>query len=200
MDLRVLNALRERTADLHAGLEAVIPVAHPAFSRDAYPDLLARFYGVYAPLEAGLWSRPEWVAAGLDPGARRKTPLLAADLAVFGRDTAGLPLCAMAPPATFAAALGVAYVVEGATLGGKSVSALLAKRFGLTAENGGRFFHGYGEDRAARWRAFHAVLNAALASPGPLHEAREAAAATFACMIAWFAPFALSPAGAPPRR
>jgi heme oxygenase len=54
--------------------------------------------------------------------------------------------------------LGCLYVIEGATLGGRSITQHLQTRFGLTPQSGGAFFDGYGAHTGSRWKAFCTML------------------------------------------
>ena len=175
-----MRALRRHTAQHHERLDARLDIGARLVSLDAYRDLLERLHGFYDPLEERLAPWAETVP-GLEFRARRKTPLLVADLHAL----AGHPgPVASALPAvdTPARALGVIYVLEGATLGGKLIARDARQRLGVTPETGAAFFAAYGSAAAARWRAFGTVVEAAHPDPG---EACAAAAGCFERMEAW---------------
>ncbi len=104
-------------------------------------------------------------------GIRPKAPLLALDIEALGGDALTLPVARRLPPtSTTEEALGVLYVLEGATRGG-AVIAHMARGLDVSRE----FFGAYD---SARWREFTAFVD--------LHGADSAAAvATFETMEAW---------------
>lgn len=157
----VLDLIRAETAALHERLEARLDI----LSRLADPTLrrrvMARFWGLYAGVEDAL---AHWLGGvdGLDYEARRKTRVLAGDLAALGvnpDDATRMAAPALSSPAE---ALGFQYVLEGSTLGGKVIRRDAEAR-GLTLE-GLSFFDVYGAQTGARWRDFRAVLERACAA------------------------------------
>lgn len=183
----ILRHLRERTREQHEQVEARLPLLRDDVSADAYRDLLVRFHGFYAPLEARLCAVAELAAAGADPAGRRKAPLLARDLAALGVD-AGAPCTDLPDVSTPARAWGAMYVLEGATLGGQLIRRHLAGVLDLSPENGGAFFAAYGDRVGPMWKAFGAALTAwADAHPAAEDEVVAGAADTFARLDAWLA-------------
>ena len=136
-----LQALRDATRDRHAALDRSLLFVRT----DEVEPLIAylgAMLGILEPTEAWLWSKPE--LAGLQPEKRaQKAEWIRQDLIRLGRvdDFPRAPT----QPAPYPAALGVAYVLEGSTLGGR----VLGRREPL---RGLRFFEGYGETTASFWR------------------------------------------------
>jgi heme oxygenase len=127
----------------------------------SYGRYLQRVHALYAALEPRLWSACAELV--LDHALRVKESWLRADLTDLGCDRiapSSLPLPSLASPLH---ALGAAYVVEGATLGGPVLLARLRTAGVLDPEHpgGARFLSGYGARNAAMWRAFRAALQAA---------------------------------------
>lgn len=153
-------------------------------SREAYRDTLAAMLGFYEPLERLLEAQPGFEARGFDLLDRAKRGWLEQDLRALGLDEgaiADLPRCADLPPVDgFGAALGVAYVLEGATLGGRMITSKLAGPLALTPETGMRFYASYGREVGPRWVAFLDFLERE--GDGA---AAEAASQTFACLQTW---------------
>jgi heme oxygenase len=136
-------------------------------SRDAYRELLERFYGFYRPLEARL--------APFGVQVTPKLPYLTADLAELGGDPRKLPLARRLPAVdSLPQALGVHYVLEGATLGGAVIAKLARRELGVSAA----FFGAYGTEVGSRWRAFGEYVERHGAESG-------AAVACFEDMEAW---------------
>jgi heme oxygenase len=74
---------------------------------------------------------------------------------------ANLPLCGDLPDVSHvSSAFGCLYVIEGSTLGGQIISRHLRARLNVTPQAGGLFFHGYGEETGAMWKAFCSTLGA----------------------------------------
>jgi heme oxygenase len=87
--------------------------------------------------------------AGLDFAARCRTPL-------FGAAAVGAPMMDHPVLGSRSEALGLLYVMEGSTLGGRMIVRSLAER-GVDV-TGLRFLDPYGAETGARWRGFLAVL------------------------------------------
>ncbi len=183
-----LTALRERTRDLHAGLEARLQLAMPGAGRSQYAAHVAAMWGWMQPIEARLWTRDCW-PAGIEPAARNgKCAWLQQDMQAASEDgflTAGtVRRCVRAEDfSTSAARFGWAYVIEGSMLGG----AVLHRRLGARlAPWPMRYLQGYGRDAGARWRAFLDTLERELDTPAQREAAAVAAATAFASIDAWF--------------
>ena len=153
-----------------------------------YRRLLERYFAFYAPVEAQLAGvlcpAP---LDGLNFEARRKLPLLRADLASLGGPSADtLPVCDALPPLdTPAQAMGCMYVLEGATLGGMVIGRHVQRTLGLTPHSGARFFHGNGARTAEVWRAFRAVLAGFATSPATADAVVKSANDTFKSLRYW---------------
>lgn len=131
-------------------------------------------------MEAGLerWS--------YDPKARRKCGWLEADLAAMGGVTvpADRAECGSLPRMdTASRAFGCAYVLEGATLGGRHISRMLEQS--QAPADARRFFGSYGRETAEKWASFCAALENFAAAEGCAEEMMEAAEETFSALTAW---------------
>ena len=127
---------------------------------EKYTRLLRSFFGFYRPLEDRLFALNDWAAHGLALPGRRKTPWLVSDLHVLGlslEEIQALPSCAKLPTiSNHAQGFGCLYVLEGATLGGRQITALLQSSPVSTSAR--RFFNSYGSETGARWREFLVCL------------------------------------------
>lgn len=179
--------LRAETRDLHAEVERTLSFLTPEVRRTDYRSFLECWHGFHRVLEPRLdaWHRREEL---LDWPPRRKLGLLEADLRTLGADSGelgGLPACPGVPQVDgTAAALGVLYVVEGATLGG----AVLRRRLtsGCVPHAAVRFLSSNGDDIGGRWR----TLQAATASwvgdhPGQADRLVATARGTFEVLVRW---------------
>lgn len=182
----LLQALRTETAELHVALEKRLPFFVQHLDLDLYRRLMVAYYGFYQPLERRLHAL---ALTGLDQPLRIKLPVLRADLIALGLDDAaieGLPLCRELPAIdSRAAALGVSYVLEGATLGGQILRRRMAEQLGLDANSGAAFLNVYGELTGRRWKDFLDYLGDRNLGDDQMLEARRAAKMTFICFERW---------------
>ncbi|WP_434570265.1 biliverdin-producing heme oxygenase [Pseudomonas sp. Z3-8] len=184
----LIQALRTETAELHVALEKRLPFFSERLDLDLYRRLMAAYYGFYQPLEQRLQVLA-LIPSGLDQSLRIKLPVLRADLTALGMDAAAieaLPVCQQLPQIdSRAAALGVSYVLEGATLGGQILRRRVAEQLGLDASSGAAFLNVYGELTGCRWKDFLQYLDDRnLGEPQTL-EVTRAAKATFTHFEHW---------------
>lgn len=186
--MSAIAELRTATWPSHQRLEKRIGFKARLETVSAYRAHVKRMWGFYVAIEPGLMSGNlrEWLP---DCDDRRKLPLLERDLAALGAESpclALLPRCQSVPATDDAAsAFGCAYVLEGATLGGRSLLPLVETRLGLNAESGAAFLGSYGEAVEARWRAFGEALDRCCSAAGHRVRAAEAARATFSALEHW---------------
>lgn len=188
---RARAALREATAAAHGRLHRLPPfraLAEGRLDRAGYGALLGRLLGFHAAMERALEAGPSLAPYGIELAARRRAPLLRADLAWLGCPAPAAE-AALAPFASAAAAMGALYVVEGSTLGGRQLARALD---GLLppGEAGRRFLLGHGAAQAPMWRECCAAIERCGAEPGGLAGMIGGALAAFAAFEAWFAPAA----------
>jgi heme oxygenase len=159
----ILKRLKEATGVAHAALEDKLPLMSLDLSLEDYRHFVGRFFGFFAPLETQLMALPHWQELAFDYAPRQKTPRLAKDLLALGStatDLAAMPRCTDLPDCTRPEQLlGCLYVIEGATLGGRSITRHLQTRLGLTHESGVAFFDGYGALTGSHWKAFCTMLS-----------------------------------------
>lgn len=155
------TALREATADVHAAIEALALMRRLTSEVVAvadYQQYLCAMAEVYAPLESALY-------AGLEPrlrariGVEPKLPALLADLREQGIEWTPRPQVSETLAArSLDALVGGLYVLEGATLGGRTIARQLRRRLGA-ALGEASFLDFHGENTAPAWRAFCAALD-----------------------------------------
>ena len=142
----------------------------PELTREAYRQHLAALLRFHAALEPALAACPsltDWVP---DLDARRKTPALRTDLLRLGAERAEVERAEVesAPGrepspvqlAGVADGLGVLYVTEGATLGGRFLARRLEDHLGVDAASGAAHFLSYGDERGPMWRRYRAAVDA----------------------------------------
>lgn len=144
--------LRAATQDHHSRLEDRLDILTRVETRAGRRELVEGFTGLHADAEAAL---SPWLAGleDLDFDARRRSTALARDLAVVGGRR---PPAAPFTVRSVGEALGVMYVLEGATLGGRVIQKQVRARGGDM--RGLSFLDPYGEAVGERWRSFLSVL------------------------------------------
>src|SRR5262245_32466583 len=143
----ILAKLKEATREQHENLEGTVNVMDQMFSAEDYKKLLCKFYRFYSAIEPQI-DKLDLASAGYDFNERRKLPKLEQDLRALGAwdEAQGLAKWEGLPElGNNAAGFGSLYVMEGATLGGQIINRHLKQHLGISPDNGGAFFNGYGE-------------------------------------------------------
>jgi heme oxygenase len=169
------DALRRSTAAAHRALEATTlmrAVVSGVPDRDVYVAYLTSHWRVHVGLEtllAGVLPA-RWTRGRLD-----KSAWLRADLRAMRQPVPQAPVLDV-PAGSIAQALGVMYVLEGATLGLSIVTRRLPASH-PALDGAGRFMAAYGQDTGSRWSAFQRML--ATVPPEEWSSSCVAARATF---------------------
>lgn len=179
--------LREGTRAQHIALERFLDLSAPGSTRRDYVRYLELTYGYYAAAHALVLSSrivgERWPRPALAPKLER----LRDDLRHCRVEPDALP-CAGAdllPLPSPQALTGMAYVLEGAALGGLVLFKLLAQPMGYGQDRGASFLFGEGPETARRWSALKQALDGL-----PFVDAQayvDGARATFGGIHAWFA-------------
>ena len=193
------DELRASTAPLHRQAEAALAMMDASMSLETYRSRLLMLHSFYRDVEPTIVSHAGWAELGIDMRERRKLPLLASDLAFVeerlrrgeadtAREATGAPITTeLDSPihwlASFPAALGAAYVLEGSTLGGAILYRHLSRVLDLGEGPGARFFHCYGEETGTRWKQFVDALNRAPLDAEGMRCAVAGAVGTFGLLI-----------------
>jgi heme oxygenase len=181
-----MTALKDGTADLHAEAETHVHILDSDADEAAYAQYLARMYGFHAPIEVAFARHAGLEAAGFAAVQRAKRSMLAADLAELLIDARTLPACDELPElGDVMRATGVAYVIEGSTLGGKFILSRMRPHLPTVMNRATRFLAGYGEQTGARWRQFCALGERVLFDDGAIDAALNGARDTFRSLITW---------------
>ncbi|RBP41411.1 heme oxygenase [Roseimicrobium gellanilyticum] len=150
--------------------------------------MLEVFYGFYAPMEELLSHGHGWELQGIQFDQRRKADWLKQDLQALGlgiEQINDLPTCEDLPVVQENdPAFGSFYVLEGSTLGGRHISAMLQGR--PISEGARKFFRGYGEETGSMWKQFCNALERH-AERGDHDRIIHGANATFRSLQRWIA-------------
>jgi heme oxygenase len=183
-----LRRLKIETAGLHALAEQYVRILDESATVADYHRYLVAMHGYHAPLEHRLGAHAALVAAGFEAPLRSKRALLERDLASLGDPRTSWPVCPRLPETgPLARAVGVAYVLEGSTLGGRYILAKLPPALAGLRGRSTSFLEGYGAATGARWRGFGEVVERAIASRAHEDEAVAGACETFARLVDWLA-------------
>ncbi len=140
--------MRRATAGIHQRLEQELDAVAQFADPLRRSGLVCRYAAFHIPADDALGAQLDGVAS-LDFSNRSRTPLLA-------KFTGEHPLPDFPAPADRAEALGMLYVLEGSTLGGRFILRALAER--NVADPDLAFLDPYGSETGARWRDFLDVL------------------------------------------
>ena len=180
--------LRSTSWPHHQRLEKRLDVKQRFSDRAAYRLHLEHMWGFCAVLEERV-APPLTATLLADFPLRHKRPLLERDLEFLGLSPQAierLPRCESLPSCPDAAsAFGCLYVLEGATLGGRTLAPLVLDRIGMTDREGASFLASYGEDTSRMWQSFILALEAACNEPQGQARAAAAASATFVALEEW---------------
>jgi heme oxygenase len=187
------DQLRLGTTRLHKQAEELLALPGAIRDRHDYGSWLARFYGLYEPLEHGLTAFSEWGTFGIPLPTPSHSALLARDIMTLGADPDKIPRAAFAilpELPTFAHALGALYVLEGATLGGKIILRDLRVRIGDPIDQASLFFGGRRDAAGPMWLCFRTALDGfGRAQPQSRDDVVAGAVSCFQAILSWFAPF-----------
>lgn len=151
--------LKEATRHLHARTEKAFDLKHRISTIDGYRDSLVGLYRLHTASCQALLDL-DWREVPVDLArCQQRLDWLRTDLAYYLFEVAEI---APPPPLTLAdeaEGLGCLYVIEGSMLGGEYISRAIQKRLGVTEENGGRFFTGFGDGTDAAWWTFVTTLD-----------------------------------------
>lgn len=201
--MSLMAQLKRETAEVHARTESHLRFLAADFTLAEYRETLLRFLGFYRPCEAALTNATSGSTFEHFVRERLKTPAISQDLALLGfteAEVAATPDSGNLPRLdTPASALGMMYVLEGATLGGAIVARHLRQHFGWSDAEGSneadsraerrplQFFTLYGDQLRDRWRAF-AELTEQHASPENSPRICAVAYQTFSRFEGWLQP------------
>ena len=154
-----LEKLRTATTPSHTNLEALpvsVSIMNPNVSNAEYGLYLSLMHDVITDVEENIFPIAKAAVANLD--VHPKAQFIEADLVTLGlsRQTATKPLSSKLDltNVTPAFALGVMYVIEGSSLGGRVILKNINGALGHDADNGATYFAGYGGQTGSHWKTF----------------------------------------------
>lgn len=178
----IAPTIKRLTAGIHVQAEESVRAFAPFESRGRYASYLGVLLGFYEAIEPTL---VDHLDAVIDDARDRfgKRRAIAGDLAWLGADLRARP-AAIPTIRSTAAALGVAYVLEGKTLGARFLLAEARETLGLDVDRGASFLSGYGARTGPMWNGYRAALERWVSAHGQRTAVLDGARATFASFIA----------------
>lgn len=152
-----LDKLRSATTQSHTALEALpvsVSIMSPNVTNAEYSLYLSLMLDVVKDAEENIFPVAHAAIPGLD--VHPKAQFIKADLSALGytKQQFYKPLTSKTKEISPAFALGVLYVIEGSSLGGRVILKNINTVLGHDAENGGSYFTGYGGQTGSHWKAF----------------------------------------------
>jgi heme oxygenase (biliverdin-IX-beta and delta-forming) len=183
--MSVLRQLRESTWPIHQRLDRRLMTTRRFSQSDDYRHHLSALWGIHAAVERG-WSAVRWTEALDDIEERRKLPLLEADLRALGAECANLPLCPdLGGDTDLPTALGVLYVIEGSTLGGRHLLTVVQRTLGLGPDRGASYLASYGPRVDAMWSRYGSAVESYCVDEPRRTRATEGAVRAFVAIERW---------------
>lgn len=155
-----LERLRSVTAPSHQHLESLplsVSIMDTNVTKEQYAHYLVLMQDVVRDAETHVYPILKTIVPDIDE--RRKTLQLENDLAFLGYKSNG-----NANPITHGIlltpgfALGIMYVIEGSSLGGRVILKNINAALGFDEAHGAGYFAGYGPVTGSRWKSFIDVL------------------------------------------
>lgn len=178
----VAAAIKRITAPAHQRAEEAVDAVDPFGSIASYGRYLTKLHAFYAALEPPLFDR--LVVLVPDASRRRKLAWIEDDLRSLAIDPPHEVAASVPRIVRDADAIGVAYVLEGKTLGSRFLLEEAKRRLALDGR-GVRFFTGYGAETGAMWKAYRAELEQFARTHGQRKAIVNGALATFASFTSW---------------
>lgn len=150
-----LNDIKTQTADSHKKLES-LPVSasilSPDMKIDDYIHYLSLMYDVHKNTEEVIYP----LLSGLidDLEQRKKTNLIEEDFNYLNYTKTASTKVFNISDITIPFAIGMLYVIEGSTLGGRFILKNIVTIPGLDNDKGVSYFKGYGDKTGSYWKTF----------------------------------------------
>lgn len=155
-----LSDLKMQTSDSHKKLEELpvsMSIMSPEMKIEDYTYYLSLMHDVHNDTEGLIF--PFFSDAMVDLEQRRKKHLIENDLSFLNFKKNNAEKVFQTEGISTAFALGILYVVEGSTLGGRFILKNVSKFPELSGDQGVSYFNGYGEKTGSFWKAFLAFLS-----------------------------------------
>lgn len=149
-----LDKLRLSTSPLHKQLESVPlsqVIVSPEITVQKYAEYLLVMEDIVKDVEVKVYPVISNFISDIDQ--RKKLSSIQDDLKVLGFSVLN-ENTAFDADFEIPFALGIVYVMEGSTLGGRVILKNIEKQLGFNADNGAKYFSGYKENTGSLWKSF----------------------------------------------
>lgn len=149
-----LDKLRLSTSPLHKQLESVPlskVIVSPEITAQKYAEYLLVMESIVRDVETKVYPVISNFISDIDQ--RKKLNLIQDDLKALGFSVLN-ETTAFDADFEIPFALGIVYVLEGSTLGGRVILKNIEKQLGFNADNGAKYFSGYKENTGSLWKSF----------------------------------------------
>lgn len=160
----ILRELKAATKPQHQALHNIAILNEcltTNFTRPRYMQLLSGYFAIYSSIEMSLLENQKKLNIELDYSNRIKYPWIISDLDDLRYDWS-TPMSIKIESERLIQKkqhwLGVAYVIEGSTLGAQIIANYLARSIGTSSDFAGKFFNGYGSNTERNWNEFRTFL------------------------------------------
>lgn len=154
-----LERLKSDTASAHKNLEA-LPLSTAIVSENLtlndYAKYLKVMHAIMNDAESKLFPIVQSVIPDIDN--RKKAHHIKHDLQQIGHIPSDYT-SVFSKSYSLPFALGIVYVLEGSTLGGRFIIQNIQKTLHLSPSNGAQYFYGYGQHTGSMWKAFLSNLS-----------------------------------------
>ncbi|PBJ15999.1 biliverdin-producing heme oxygenase [Flavobacterium sp. ACN6] len=150
-----LNDLKTKTAASHKKLEELpvsMSIMSPDMKIEEYAKYLNLMHDVHADTEENVF--PLFSGLLEDLEKRRKKQLIEADLSFLNYEVTNSEKVFKTENISIPFALGILYVVEGSTLGGRFILKNVSRVPQLSTDKGVSYFNGYGDRTGSFWKSF----------------------------------------------
>lgn len=155
-----LNNLRTKTSESHKKLEA-LPISsaiiNPAITVEQYALYLSLMYDIVSNFENEVYPILNDIISDLEE--RKKAHLILNDLEIIGiSKTETIAPFKNLSEISVPFAMGMMYVIEGSTLGGRFIVKNIESSLDYKDQNGASYFSGYGNKTGSSWKKYLNVL------------------------------------------
>ncbi|MBN2895666.1 MAG: biliverdin-producing heme oxygenase [Campylobacterales bacterium] len=163
VDATFHHRLKTMTAPFHDALESTRlaqAMASGGVGRSDYARYLTQLYVVHSVIEPRVRQWAQWADYGIDIERRARLELLRLDLAALGVAEPSTPMQRVWDERWgFPEAVGVMYVLEGSTMGGRFLAQRLLSIVGNDGLPAMRYFSAYGDQTMRMWGEYTHFLN-----------------------------------------
>ncbi len=158
--VNILESLRNNTRNEHSQLEA-LPISKSIVSEEVtlaqYALYLQLMYPIVLQIEKSVYPLLRNIIPDLD--LRYKADMIVNDLiAIEAQVPENITVLELPKPMDMGFALGIVYVIEGSTLGGRYILNNISKQLDLSPAHGASYFAGYQNATGSRWKDFLGTL------------------------------------------